>query len=932
MLNAGYATLQIIPSMKGSQKAIESQISGRNVGDKAGTTIGGRITSRLGSILKKGAIAVGVAAGGVLATSLVKGWGRLVAIENATAKLTGLGHSAGSVKSIMTNALAAVKGTAFGLDEAASTAAGSVAAGVKPGKDLERTLKLVADAATIGGSSMGEMGAIFNKVAATGKVQGEVINQLGERGIPILQLLGKEIGKTPQEVAKLASQGKIDFDTFRNAMEKGLGGAALKSGETTQGAFKNMGAALGRFGALLLGSVFPIAKQVFGGITTLLDNLGTIVGPWVEKFSGMLAGGLDRLKGSVDFGAIADKARELFDTLSSSDRSSTALSTLTTVFERLMETGTTLWPAMQEIGRAIAVATAQIGVSTWDALLVVLDAVSVVVVGLAPQIASLAQWLAANQPIVTGLVGAMLAYSAVTKAIALGALIKSTYAVIAAKQAETVAWLTSTRTKAVSMAQTVALYAMYAAGAVSSAASSAAAWVVSAAQTVAAWVTLRVQAVASAVATGAAWAAGVARTVAAWVVLQAQALATAASTAATWAATTARVVAGWVLMGVQSLLHAARMAAAWLIALGPIGWAIAAVIAVVAVVVANWDKVVAFTKAAWTAVVDWVKKAWEWVKSAVMAAVTFVASLVQAYFNLYVTVIRTALNVAVAVVRTVWNTIKTVVSAAVNAVLSVIRSVWNSIQSTVSSVMNTILSVVRSVWNSVKSAVSTAISSVRSVVSSGVSTVKSAIDGLSSIPGKVRGFFQSMLSAINEKISSAVSTVRGLPSKIIGALGDLGNLLRGAGQRLIQGLIDGITSKIKDIGGAMSGIASKIRGFLPGSPVKEGPLVSWNNGGAGKRLGSMLAYGLDASRADVGRAADRLAGQITLNKTPSMPTLGGSATAAVAAGTGHTGDTYVTVEVAVKELEELETVKDFLDLIGRKRVDERREASGKVVA
>ncbi|MEU2759394.1 phage tail tape measure protein [Streptomyces sp. NPDC007094] len=69
-------------------------------------------------------------------------------------------------------------------------------------------------------------------------------------------------------------------------------------------------------------------------------------------------------------------------------------------------------------------------------------------------------------------------------------------------------------------------------------------------------------------------------------------------------AAAARVVGAWVLMGTQSMIHAARMAAAWLIAMGPVGLIIAAVVALVALVVANWDTIVSATKAAW----DWVWK------------------------------------------------------------------------------------------------------------------------------------------------------------------------------------------------------------------------------------------------------------------------------------------------------------------------------------
>lgn len=78
----------------------------------------------------------------------------------------------------MNNALASVRGTAFGMADAATVAASATAAGIRPGQDLERTLKLVADAATIAGTDMGSMGAIFNKAAASNKVQMDVINQL----------------------------------------------------------------------------------------------------------------------------------------------------------------------------------------------------------------------------------------------------------------------------------------------------------------------------------------------------------------------------------------------------------------------------------------------------------------------------------------------------------------------------------------------------------------------------------------------------------------------------------------------------------------------------------------------------------------------------------------------------------------------------------
>lgn len=248
----------------------------RKAGADAGKQFQGSFASTIRRSVKGGLVGVGLAAGIAFGAALKKGFGRLSAIEDAKAKLTGLGHSAKTVDKIMVNALASVKGTAFGLDAAATLAATAVAAGIKPGRELERTLKLVADAATIGGTSLSEMGAIFNQVAASNKVQGDTINQLNERGIPILKLLGDVMGKNQGEVAELASKGKIDFATFQKAMEQGLGGAALKSGKTASGAFKNMGAAFARVGAALLKEVFPKIGEGIGGITKWLDDITPI--------------------------------------------------------------------------------------------------------------------------------------------------------------------------------------------------------------------------------------------------------------------------------------------------------------------------------------------------------------------------------------------------------------------------------------------------------------------------------------------------------------------------------------------------------------------------------------------------------------------------------------------------------------------------------
>lgn len=285
--------------------------------ESEGQGLGSKIASGLKKGLVVGGAAVVGAAVGAIGVSLVKGFQRLEGIDNARQKLTGLGHDAGSVDAIMNNALASVRGTAFGMADAATVAASATAAGIKPGEDLERTLKLVADAATIAGTDMGSMGAIFNKAAASNKVQMDVINQLHDAGVPALSALADHMGVTAEEASKMASEGKIDFETFQAAMESTLGGAAASSGATFSGAMANVMASLGRIGAGLLEGVFPHLAPLMQAITTSLgpledvasaigDKIGSVVGPAIQWL-------IDLLSGSGDMGMFGQIAAQVFD-------------------------------------------------------------------------------------------------------------------------------------------------------------------------------------------------------------------------------------------------------------------------------------------------------------------------------------------------------------------------------------------------------------------------------------------------------------------------------------------------------------------------------------------------------------------------------------------------------------------------------------------
>lgn len=287
----GKAYVQIIPSADGIASSLSSIIvpEAAAAGNKAGAAMSQGMSGKLQK-LSNGFGTVGsaltnkvtkpamIAAGALAGVTLKAGWDRMTSIDNARVKLEAIGNSAADVEKITNNALASVKGTAYGLDAAMTTAASAVAAGIQPGKDLEKYLTAVADASAVAGIGMDEMGAIFNKVSSQGKASNEVLQQMAERGIPIYQYLADEMGVTAQEVFDLASAGEIGLTDFQNAVTNHIGGAAKEMGsKTITGAIANLKASLSRIGANFLGDPSDpnsLAGKMLPMLNTITANMG----------------------------------------------------------------------------------------------------------------------------------------------------------------------------------------------------------------------------------------------------------------------------------------------------------------------------------------------------------------------------------------------------------------------------------------------------------------------------------------------------------------------------------------------------------------------------------------------------------------------------------------------------------------------------------
>ena len=415
----GTAYLSIVASTKGMRKDVAKAYDA-TVGDaeKSGGKSGRGFAKGVVGVLGKAAAVVGV--GAIVGKTISLGMERAISIENSKKKLEGLGHSAASISSIMDSALKSVKGTAYGLGDAAKTAAMMSAAGVKNGQEMTTTLKTVADVAAISGRSLTDIGTIFGSVAARGKLQGDDMLQLMQSGIPVLQLLGKHLGKTSAEVSDMVKNGQIDFKTFEVSMREGMGGAALKAGETFSGAMMNMRAAIGRLGEAFLSPAISGLKPILAGTTAMVDAATAAVGPLASAMGDRLGAAAQVVGNAMTQLANGRPLSEIIGPVGPILSVASALAPLGLIVRALVPLLPQLADAFVQIVSALAPAIpviakvgATIAVALGGALAQALAAIVPMIIPIVVQFARLVGALASNEDLIWAVVGAFAGFKSV---------------------------------------------------------------------------------------------------------------------------------------------------------------------------------------------------------------------------------------------------------------------------------------------------------------------------------------------------------------------------------------------------------------------------------------------------------------------------------------------------------------------------------------
>ncbi|MDA7028453.1 tail tape measure protein [Bacillus sp. CLL-7-23] len=334
------------------------------------------------------------------------------------------------------------------------------------------------------------------------------------------------------------------------------------------------------------------------------------------------------------------------------------------------------------------------------------------------------------------------------------------------------------------------------------------------------------------------------------VVMAAQSAVQAARMAAAWTAAqissfASMLVAGMtqmiafgkrlVILAAQAAANAARMAASWVIAMGPIGWITAAVVGLVVLIIANWNKIKAYTIKIWGNLSKWLSSTWTSVKNAASKIWQLFLSLLKKNFELQKNVVLTVYNAIKSFSSKIWNSTKDAVvkiwnylkNAASTAFLYMRNKVTGHILATKEKLVN--------LWNSAKSKVISIYNGIKSAASNAFLNMKNQI--------------ANRIIATKEKIVSIWNSVMSFFKGI-----NLGSI----GSNIMQGLIDGVTGMWK----AVTRTFSRLTDAIPSTIKKVLGIHSPSRvmrDQVGYHIGTGIAVGIDHSQSKVKSAATDIA-------------------------------------------------------------------------
>lgn len=198
-------------------------------------------------------------------------------IEDLTVQFQTLTGSLENAKDLIADLQTFAARTPFKLQGIAEASRALLAFGFEQDEIIDR-LRELGDVAAAAGADLFDIAFVFGQVRAAGKLTGERLVQLGEKGIPIIAALAAEMGVAEKSVRDLVSKGAVDFRTF----QKAFAGLSKEGGKFFKGMERQSQTLSGRLSTLsdnidqlfsnIGETMVPVLKQVVTGITNFIQE------------------------------------------------------------------------------------------------------------------------------------------------------------------------------------------------------------------------------------------------------------------------------------------------------------------------------------------------------------------------------------------------------------------------------------------------------------------------------------------------------------------------------------------------------------------------------------------------------------------------------------------------------------------------------------
>ena len=275
---------------------------------------------------------------------------------------------------------------------------------------------------------------------------------------------------------------------------------------------------------------------------------------------------------------------------------------------------------------------------------------------------------------------------------------------------------------------------------------------------------------------------------------------------------------------------------------------------------------------------------WSTVWTAIYNVVSTIFGLISSCISTVVNAIRTDIVVFLSFLKgdwqgawdaiksfftTTWDGIVAFLTPIINGIKTTIGNVLNAIQSVWASIWNAISGVVSTIWNAISGVVSTCIQNVRNTIS----TVLNAISGVwTSVWNRVSSFlgniWHGITSAVSNGIQSVSNTVGRIKSTVLGAVSGAGRWLYDTGRQVIQGLINGIGGAFKWVKDTIGNLGKNLIGWAKGVLGIHSPSRIFRDE-VGKWIPAGMAQGIDKAS---GLVADSIDGLTDMVPTVSLKT------------------------------------------------------------